>query len=430
MHFKFKKNLATLDCATMNTDDRNDNAGNISPIEASIDISVAQLRPILESARDEQEIMTHMISMIDFVLSERMGLTATRTFISGFLDIVKEMSESLAVPLVTHVLESLEGRVISLEDQAKFCCSLSFHFHLQVVAIKLFLADTAAKKQEWRKAADYLASIPWENRSEDIEGAFAYLRIAAYYIEAADFQEAETYVHRSSQIFKCENCDIEARKKMLCARILQGRQKFNDAAKRFYEVSLCILLPVEERTQMIRSAVLCAILSPVNQLRSRLLSALYKDSRTKQFPLFPILEKMFFENILPLDLAAEVEKELPVHQLQPTKDGFTVAQSAFIEHGLMSASKFYKNITLKDMGNLLHVSEETAEKFAARMIFQNRLDAQIDGIKKILMFKTRSGLEFLNEHIRYACESLNSINDDIAAAYPEWYEKIFESYKE
>ncbi|KRX38286.1 COP9 signalosome complex subunit 4 [Trichinella murrelli] len=385
----------------MNADERNNNADVISPIESSIDISVAQLRPILENARNDQEIMTHMISMIDFVLSERMGLTATRTFISGFLEIVKEMSESLAVPLVTHV-----------------------------VAIKLFLAKTAANKQEWRKAADYLASIPWENRSEDIEGAFAYLRIAAYYIEAADFQEAETYVHRSSQIFKCENCDIEARKKMLCARILQGRQKFNDAAKRFYEVSLCILLPVEERTQMIRSAVLCAILSPVNQLRSRLLSALYKDSRTKQFPLFPILEKMFLENILPLDLAAEVEKELPVHQLQPTKDGFTVAQSAFIEHGLMSASKFYKNITLKDMGNLLHVSEDTAEKFAARMIFQNRLDAQIDGIKKILMFKTRSGLEFLNEHIRYACESLNSINDDIAAAYPEWYEKILESYKE
>ncbi|KRZ93277.1 COP9 signalosome complex subunit 4 [Trichinella sp. T8] len=400
----------------MNADERNNNADVVSPIESSIDISVAQLRPILENARNDQEIMTHMISMIDFVLSERMGLTATRTFISGFLEIVKEMSESLAVPLVTHVLESLEGRAISLEDQA--------------IAIKLFLAKTAANKQEWRKAADYLASIPWENRSEDIEGAFAYLRIAAYYIEAADFQEAETYVHRSSQIFKCENCDIEARKKMLCARILQGRQKFNDAAKRFYEVSLCILLPVEERTQMIRSAVLCAILSPVNQLRSRLLSALYKDSRTKQFPLFPILEKMFLENILPLDLAAEVEKELPVHQLQPTKDGFTVAQSAFIEHGLMSASKFYKNITLKDMGNLLHVSEETAEKFAARMIFQNRLDAQIDGIKKILMFKTRSGLEFLNEHIRYACESLNSINDDIAAAYPEWYEKILESYKE
>ncbi|KRY48695.1 COP9 signalosome complex subunit 4, partial [Trichinella britovi] len=401
MHFKFEKNLAACSCATMNADERNNNADVVSPIESSIDISVAQLRPILENARNDQEIMTHMISMIDFVLSERMGLTATRTFISGFLEIVKEMSESLAVPLVTHV-----------------------------VAIKLFLAKTAANKQEWRKAADYLASIPWENRSEDIEGAFAYLRIAAYYIEAADFQEAETYVHRSSQIFKCENCDIEARKKMLCARILQGRQKFNDAAKRFYEVSLCILLPVEERTQMIRSAVLCAILSPVNQLRSRLLSALYKDSRTKQFPLFPILEKMFLENILPLDLAAEVEKELPVHQLQPTKDGFTVAQSAFIEHGLMSASKFYKNITLKDMGNLLHVSEETAEKFAARMIFQNRLDAQIDGIKKILMFKTRSGLEFLNEHIRYACESLNSINDDIAAAYPEWYEKILESYKE
>ncbi|KRX64005.1 COP9 signalosome complex subunit 4 [Trichinella sp. T9] len=401
MHFKFEKNLAACSCATMNADERNNNADVISPIESSIDISVAQLRPILENARNDQEIMTHMISMIDFVLSERMGLTATRTFISGFLEIVKEMSESLAVPLVTHV-----------------------------VAIKLFLAKTAANKQEWRKAADYLASIPWENRSEDIEGAFAYLRIAAYYIEAADFQEAETYVHRSSQIFKCENCDIEARKKMLCARILQGRQKFNDAAKRFYEVSLCILLPVEERTQMIRSAVLCAILSPVNQLRSRLLSALYKDSRTKQFPLFPILEKMFLENILPLDLAAEVEKELPVHQLQPTKDGFTVAQSAFIEHGLMSASKFYKNITLKDMGNLLHVSEDTAEKFAARMIFQNRLDAQIDGIKKILMFKTRSGLEFLNEHIRYACESLNSINDDIAAAYPEWYEKILESYKE
>ncbi|KRY11143.1 COP9 signalosome complex subunit 4 [Trichinella patagoniensis] len=416
MHFKFEKNLPACSSATMNADERNNNADVISPIESTIDISVAQLRPILENARNDQEIMTHMISMIDFVLSERMGLTATRTFISGFLEIVKEMSESLAVPLVTHVLESLEGRAISLEDQA--------------IAIKLFLAKTAANKQEWRKAADYLASIPWENRSEDIEGAFAYLRIAAYYIEAADFQEAETYVHRSSQIFKCENCDIEARKKMLCARILQGRQKFNDAAKRFYEVSLCILLPVEERTQMIRSAVLCAILSPVNQLRSRLLSALYKDSRTKQFPLFPILEKMFLENILPLDLAAEVEKELPVHQLQPTKDGFTVAQSAFIEHGLMSASKFYKNITLKDMGNLLHVSEETAEKFAARMIFQNRLDAQIDGIKKILMFKTRSGLEFLNEHIRYACESLNSINDDIAAAYPEWYEKILESYKE
>jgi len=43
-------------------------------------------------------------------------------------------------------------------------------------------------------------------------------------------------------------------------------------------------------------------------------------------------------------------------------DGSTVLDRAVIEHNLLSASKLYKNITFVELGQLLSISPDMAEK--------------------------------------------------------------------
>ena len=64
---------------------------------------------------------------------------------------------------------------------------------------------------------------------------------------------------------------------------------------------------------------------------------------------------------------------LKEHQKAVTGDGTTVLQKAVIEHNLQAASRLYNNIYFSELGQLLGVSEEKAERIASRMIAEKRL---------------------------------------------------------
>ena len=64
---------------------------------------------------------------------------------------------------------------------------------------------------------------------------------------------------------------------------------------------------------------------------------------------------------------------LHVHQRAMTADGSTVLERAMIEHNLAAASKLYMNIYSEELGQLLGTSAERAERVAARMIAEERL---------------------------------------------------------
>lgn len=64
---------------------------------------------------------------------------------------------------------------------------------------------------------------------------------------------------------------------------------------------------------------------------------------------------------------------LKEHQKAITGDGTTVLQKAVIEHNLLAASRLYNNIYFTELGQLLGVPQEKAERIASRMIAEKRL---------------------------------------------------------
>ena len=66
-------------------------------------------------------------------------------------------------------------------------------------------------------------------------------------------------------------------------------------------------------------------------------------------------------------------ESLKEHQKALTGDGMTVMEKAMIEHNLQAASRLYNNIYFSELGQLLSVSEDKAEKIASRMIAEKRL---------------------------------------------------------
>lgn len=66
--------------------------------------------------------------------------------------------------------------------------------------------------------------------------------------------------------------------------------------------------------------------------------------------------------------------------------GTTVLDRAVIEHNLLSASTFYANICLTDLGELLGVDADKAERYAARMMMEGRMRGSIDQQEGFVFF--------------------------------------------
>jgi PCI domain len=62
-----------------------------------------------------------------------------------------------------------------------------------------------------------------------------------------------------------------------------------------------------------------------------------------------------------------------------------VVARAVIEHNLLSAGKVYENITFTELGRLLGISSRKAEKVAALMIVEARLQGYIDQIDGVVV---------------------------------------------
>jgi len=94
----------------------------------------------------------------------------------------------------------------------------------------------------------------------------------------------------------------------------------------------------------------------------------------------------FLERILKGAEVRKFSELLRPHQLALLADNSTVLDRAVIEHNLLSASKLYNNIGFVELGTLLEISPQNAEKVAARMIAETRLKGSIDQIDQLIEF--------------------------------------------
>ena len=202
---------------------------------------------------------------------------------------------------------------------------------------------------------------------------------------------------------------------------MDSNRKFLDAAWNYYELSQtpATLIRADELLVLLGKATTCAILGKAGPQRDRILAALSKDDRMgslEQHEGFEthaaVLAKMYKQHILRRGDLQRFEATLREHQKALMGDGLTILQRAVIEHNMAAAVRIYENIRFEELGALLEITTSKAERIAARMIKEGRLNGYIDQIDGILYFTEDTDvLKNWDERITELCLKMNSAAD-------------------
>jgi COP9 signalosome complex subunit 4 len=86
---------------------------------------------------------------------------------------------------------------------------------------------------------------------------------------------------------------------------------------------------------------------------------------------------------------------------------------------MLATGRIYDNITFTELGSILRLDAQRAEKVAARMISEDRLKATIDQTESTLLFSEDSdALRGWDERIKEVCGEVADCVDKISATYP------------
>jgi len=250
-----------------------------------------------------------------------------------------------------------------------------------------------------------------------------YVKIAQLYLQEEKSIEAEKFLNKAAQLVNKKGVKTKDRLRYQSSfvQIRDYNRKFSEAASGYYRLAQ-LVTSEESRIDALECGIRCAVLAPAGPQRSRLLALYYKDERSKKISNYPILEKMFLGRILRPDEVKFFESTLEEHQLAKNADGVTLLEQAIREHNLVAASKVYNNISFEQLGVLLGVSTDDAEKMASTMITQDRLAGTVDQMKQLLFFKAENAntIEDWDAHIEHVCSSVNTLIDQISAKHPQW----------
>jgi COP9 signalosome complex subunit 4 len=126
-----------------------------------------------------------------------------------------------------------------------------------------------------------------------------------------------------------------------------------------------------------------------------------------------MLQKVYLERILRAEEVAAFGAALKPHQLAVGDDGLTVLSRAVSEHNLLSASKLYNNISVTELGALLGVGSDRAERTAAKMISEGRMAGSIDQVDGAVTFRDAEDggavVEQWDAQIMNVCLQVNAV---------------------
>jgi len=347
---------------------------------------------------------------VDHMLEEKTPLVISRTMLQQFALALPKLSSETHKDIAGYALEKIQSRAIAFEEQ--------------VSLIRLDLSKVYEAEEEWKEAAKILIAIPLDSGNRVLEPEYKmdiYVKIAQLYLEEDESVQAEAYINRASEfVHTVKDETLKLRYKVCFARIMDYKRQFLKAAGRYYELSQ--IVGEQERMEALQFAVICAILASAGQHRSRLLATLYKDERSSKLETYSILEKMFLERILRKPEVDRFAQVLKPHQMALLADGSTVLSRAVVEHNLLSASRLYKNITFAELGVLLDITPDKAEKIASRMIVEDRLKGSIDQIDNLIIFEHHATEPLMqwDTSIASSCNFVNNILESITAKYPQF----------
>jgi COP9 signalosome complex subunit 4 len=336
------------------------------------------LEKIISNSSSPDTISANLTAYVESLLGNSLGIVASRPLLSAFVERFKSIPDpDVKIEVGQRVLELLQPKVVSYEQQDN--------------DIKLTLADAFEQQEDWTASAKILQAVSLDSQQRTItadDKAKLWMRIVRCYIEDDDPTSASGTLNRVKTVIH----DVTSKETRLMfqlsqARILDSQRQFLDASSAYFAISLENIIDEEERKMALSSAISCAILAPAGPKRGRQLAKLYKDERAQEIEEYSILEKIFLDRLLSPEEVNAFADKLQDHQKAKTSDGSTVLEKAVLQHNLLGASKLYNNIGIDQLGELLSVSGEKAEQYAAQMIEQGRLAGHIDQIDRWIFFE-------------------------------------------
>uniref|UniRef100_A0A914H5Z9 COP9 signalosome complex subunit 4 n=1 Tax=Globodera rostochiensis TaxID=31243 RepID=A0A914H5Z9_GLORO len=360
-------------------------------------------------------------SLVETVVNnESTSMVVSRQFIA---DIASHLSQpSLQTDLIKSVgeavLNQLQARALAYEEQS--------------TQIRTILANALERDHQFAQAARVLMGIPIETGQRGYPQEFKmklYLQITELFLEAGNVEEADRHVKRASllqQDVKDEGLVI--RYKLLYASVLDRHGNFTEAAQRYHELSLKPGLIPSEKRQVLQDALTCTLLAAPGTQRNRLLNTLFKDERCQQLVGHSLLKNMYLERLVKGRELIEFEVSLGPHQRLLDLEGVSILQRSVLEHNILAASRLYANISFEGLGQLLDVPAAKAEKVATQMISSGKVRGAIDQLEQTVSFEDSSN-SGTDSQIASICDLVSTINEKIAARYPEWHTERFNAYR-
>ncbi|PKU71304.1 COP9 signalosome complex subunit 4 [Dendrobium catenatum] len=348
---------------------------------------------------------------IDHLLSDDVALFISRQLFLILAQELRPLPHDAQKDIAHYALTQVQPRVVSFEDQ--------------VLAFREKLADLYESEKQWSKAAQMLSGIDLDSgiRIDDAKKLSKCVKIATLYLEDDDAVNAEAFINKASFLVgNSQQESVSLQYKMCYARILDLKRKFLEAALRYYDIFQIEKHHIDDQEVnadalevTLSAAVTCTILAAAGPQRSRVLATLYKDERCTKLKIYPILQKVYLERILRKPEIDAFANELRPHQKALLPDNFTVLDRAMIEHNLLSASKLYTNISFEELGALLGIAPQKAEKIASRMIYEDRMRGSIDQVEAVIHFDDDTEeLQQWDQQIVGLCQALNDILDSMA----------------
>mmetsp|Transcript_18330 Transcript_18330/g.24187 ORF Transcript_18330/g.24187 Transcript_18330/m.24187 type:complete len:403 (-) Transcript_18330:374-1582(-) len=397
-----------------------------------MDFTLSQIHSISdqkEKILKYKELITSLVSqnsanelceVVNHLVSEDVLQVISRNVMSHFASSVKELSnKEVFEEVANYTIKKFQNQVVSFEDGDYILRDALFEYYLA--------------EESFKEAATALSGLNMESGTKvytEAEKANMYVKIAETYLEDDETVDAEAYVNRASALMHAvDDWALQLRYRVTYARVLDSNKKFLDAAMRYYELSQTQNQDVvqDDLLELLGKAVTCAVLGKAGPQRSRILGTLYKDERIHSLETLShfskcaqVLTKMYTEQILRSNNLTAFEESLMPHQKAILANGMTILESAVIEHNMLACSKIYENICISELGNLLEIDAEKAEKVAAKMITEGRLKASIDQIEGILQFEGEMDtLQSWDDQIGRICLCVNNCCEQISKRHPD-----------
>ncbi len=365
---------------------------------------------------DHEQHAETLVACIDALFASSIGIIAIRPLLDTVIKSLSSASSQIKILVGSHIANILQSQIASFETQDGM--------------VREVLAAGYEAEEDYSNAAKTLQGIQLESTQRQIPIEIklgVWIRIVRFYLEDDDTVSAETGLNKiknsnaAAQALQ-SNPELRLHYQLSQARILDSRRDFLNASAEYYNVSSNGSVAEEDRLQALSASIKTAILAPAGPPRSRTLAKLYKDEHSSETEEFGILENMFLDRLLaPAEIEAFAAKLAP-HQLAQTADGSTVLSKAVIEHNLIAASRLYDNISTAGLAGLLGLKDgtddtaaEKAEDYAARMVEQGRLRAQIDQIAAVIIFESVPGVELQGptRELRYWDSGVQGLVDEV-----------------